>query len=71
MSICFCAGGCARNPLADPGVFGTDCSCWCHTTDHDLRLCTNCGTELGRLETGTRCTDCAALPYRRTRGGIR
>jgi hypothetical protein len=23
--------GCARNPMADPGVFGPDCSCWCHT----------------------------------------
>jgi hypothetical protein len=28
---CTCAAGCARNPLADPGVFGIDCSCWCHT----------------------------------------
>lgn len=32
MSICFCASGCANNPLADPGAFGTGCSCWCHTT---------------------------------------
>ncbi len=22
--------GCARNPMADPGVFGDDCPCWCH-----------------------------------------
>jgi hypothetical protein len=29
--MCTCAAGCARHPLADPGVFGTDCSCWCHT----------------------------------------
>jgi hypothetical protein len=29
--MCTCASGCARNPLADPGVFGDDCSCWCHT----------------------------------------
>jgi len=29
--MCTCAAGCARNPLADPGVFGDDCSCWCHT----------------------------------------
>jgi hypothetical protein len=28
--MCTCAMGCARNPLADPGVFGYDCSCWCH-----------------------------------------
>jgi len=28
--ICFCAAGCARNPMADPGAFGQDCSCWCH-----------------------------------------
>ena len=28
--MCTCAAGCARNPLADPGVFGDDCSCWCH-----------------------------------------
>ena len=32
--MCTCAGGCARNPMADPGVFGDDCSCWCHTR-HD------------------------------------
>ena len=32
--MCTCAAGCARNPLADPGVFGEDCSCWCHTR-HD------------------------------------
>ena len=31
--MCTCAGGCARNPMADPGVFGDDCSCWCHTHD--------------------------------------
>lgn len=30
MPICFCASGCARNPLADPGVFGPSCSCFCH-----------------------------------------
>jgi hypothetical protein len=29
--MCTCAAGCACNPLADPGVFGEDCSCWCHT----------------------------------------
>jgi hypothetical protein len=29
--MCTCAAGCARNPMADPGVFGDDCSCWCHT----------------------------------------
>ena len=29
--MCTCAAGCARNPLADSGVFGDDCSCWCHT----------------------------------------
>jgi hypothetical protein len=29
--MCTCAAGCARNPLGDPGVFGDDCSCWCHT----------------------------------------
>jgi hypothetical protein len=28
--MCTCAAGCARNPLADPGVFGDDCTCWCH-----------------------------------------
>jgi hypothetical protein len=28
--MCTCAAGCARNPLADPGVFGDDCACWCH-----------------------------------------
>ena len=28
--MCTCAMGCARHPLADPGVFGDDCSCWCH-----------------------------------------
>jgi hypothetical protein len=31
--MCTCAAGCARNPMADPGVFGDDCSCWCHTRD--------------------------------------
>jgi hypothetical protein len=66
MSICFCASGCACNPLADPGVFGTDCSCWCHH-DHDLRLCANCGTELGRTERGTNCTDCQPVMARRNR----
>lgn len=30
MPICFCASGCALNPLADPGVFGSSCSCFCH-----------------------------------------
>jgi hypothetical protein len=30
MPICFCATGCARNPLADPGAFGSSCSCFCH-----------------------------------------
>jgi hypothetical protein len=34
--MCTCAAGCARNPMADPGVFGPDCSCWCHTR-HDPR----------------------------------
>jgi hypothetical protein len=29
--MCTCAAGCARNPMADPGVFGHDCYCWCHT----------------------------------------
>jgi hypothetical protein len=29
--MCTCAAGCARNPMADPGVFGDDCSCWCHS----------------------------------------
>ena len=29
--MCTCSAGCARNPLADPGVFEDDCSCWCHT----------------------------------------
>lgn len=29
--MCTCAAGCARNPMADPGVFGADCFCWCHT----------------------------------------
>jgi hypothetical protein len=28
--MCTCAAGCTCNPLADPGVFGDDCSCWCH-----------------------------------------
>jgi hypothetical protein len=28
--MCTCAAGCARNPMADPGVFGPDCYCWCH-----------------------------------------
>jgi hypothetical protein len=28
---CTCAAGCARNPMADPGAFGDDCPCWCHT----------------------------------------
>ena len=35
--MCTCAAGCARNPLADPGVFGEDCSCWCHTRRNPLR----------------------------------
>lgn len=30
MPICFCSSGCALNPLADPGVFGSSCSCFCH-----------------------------------------
>ena len=30
MSICSCMTGCGRNTMADPGVFGWDCSCWCH-----------------------------------------
>jgi DNA-directed RNA polymerase subunit RPC12/RpoP len=38
---------------------------------HDLRLCANCGTELGRLETGNFCTDCGALRHRRTYRGVR
>ena len=36
MTMCTCAMGCARNPMADPGVFGPDCSCWCHTRQ-DIR----------------------------------
>jgi hypothetical protein len=28
--MCTCAAGCALNPMADPGVFGPDCYCWCH-----------------------------------------
>jgi AraC-like DNA-binding protein len=28
--MCTCAAGCALNSMADPGVFGYDCSCWCH-----------------------------------------
>jgi hypothetical protein len=28
--MCTCAVGCDGNPLADPGVFGNGCSCWCH-----------------------------------------
>ena len=29
--LCTCAMGCGLNSMADPGVFGDDCSCWCHT----------------------------------------
>ena len=35
--MCTCSAGCARNPMADPGVFGEDCSCWCHTRRNPLR----------------------------------
>jgi hypothetical protein len=28
---CACADGCAFHPLAGPGAFRDDCSCWCHT----------------------------------------
>ena len=28
--MCTCAAGCALDPMADPGVFGPDCYCWCH-----------------------------------------
>jgi hypothetical protein len=34
--MCTCAAGCARNPMADPGAFGDDCSCWCHTQPEPL-----------------------------------
>jgi hypothetical protein len=34
--MCTCAAGCARNPMADPGVFGEDCSCWCHARTDPL-----------------------------------
>jgi len=34
--MCTCAAGCARNPMADPGVFGPDCHCWCHTRPEPL-----------------------------------
>jgi hypothetical protein len=34
--MCTCAAGCARNPMADPGVFGSDCHCWCHTRPEPL-----------------------------------
>jgi hypothetical protein len=34
--MCTCAAGCARNPMADPGAFGDDCSCWCHTRNDPL-----------------------------------
>jgi len=37
MRICFCAAGCARNPLADPAVFGGDCTCFCHQHACELR----------------------------------
>jgi hypothetical protein len=30
MRMCVCASGCDHHPLADPGVFGPGCSCWCH-----------------------------------------
>ena len=36
--MCTCAAGCARNPMADPGVFGDDCSCWCHTQPEPLAV---------------------------------
>ncbi|SCG80626.1 hypothetical protein GA0070609_6549 [Micromonospora echinaurantiaca] len=35
--------------------------------DYDLRLCANCGTELGPFEKGPRCHDCANLRTRRPR----
>lgn len=34
MPICFCVSGCALNPLADPGVFGSSCSCFGHHAAH-------------------------------------
>ena len=34
--MCTCVAGCARNPMADPGAFGRDCSCWCHTRPEPL-----------------------------------
>jgi hypothetical protein len=34
--MCTCAAGCARNPMADPGAFGHDCHCWCHTQPEPL-----------------------------------
>lgn len=34
--MCTCAAGCDRNPLADPGVFGDGCSCWCHNRPDPL-----------------------------------
>jgi hypothetical protein len=40
--MCTCAAGCARNPLADPGVFGDDCTCWCH--DRRERVAASAGT---------------------------
>jgi hypothetical protein len=33
--ICWCAMGCAENRLADRGVFGESCSCWCHQPKND------------------------------------
>lgn len=35
--MCCCASGCALNPLADPGVFGATCTCWCHETPFPSR----------------------------------
>ena len=34
--MCTCATGCACNPMSDPGAFGDDCSCWCHTQPEPL-----------------------------------
>ena len=43
--MCTCSAGCARNPMADPGVFGEDCSCWCHTRRNRLRSPAHAGPD--------------------------
>ena len=49
--VCFCAGGCGRNPMADPDAFGWDCDCLCHADDpFDGRACPTCGQPLRRME---------------------